>query len=54
MDGQIEQGTESARDRIAQLNRQIAASLDARDWNRARALVQEAHDLSVGITRRVT
>ena len=49
MEFQTKRGTGPARDRIAQLNRQIAASLDARDWNRARVLVEEARTLALRI-----
>jgi hypothetical protein len=49
MEFQTERGNEPARDRIAQLNRQIAASLDARDWGRARALVEEARTVALRI-----
>ena len=52
MEFQTEQGPVSVRDRIAQMNRQIAASLDAHDWARARALVEAAHNLASKITER--
>lgn len=46
---QNDRGTGPARDRIAQLNRKIAASLDARDWGLARELVEEARTVALNI-----
>ena len=52
MEFQTEQGTGPARDRIAEINRQIAASLDACDWEQARALAEAAHKLASKVTGR--